>query len=101
MEAEFARSDTPFAERIAIGPRLSIAYRLWLVMATAVGMVLVMLFTIHVVFAVAGYLVLIAAGTSMLQHRRFTPAERPPIETFHQLTAGLFRSTGTTVEMTD
>jgi hypothetical protein len=101
MEAEFAWSDAPFAERIANGPRLSIAYRLWLVMATAVGIGLVMMFALHIVFAVAGYLVLIAAGTSILQHRRLTPAERPPIETFHRLTADLFRSTGTTVEITD
>jgi len=101
IEEDFAQSDTHFADRIADGPRLSIAYRLWLVMTTAVGVGLVMLFPLHMLFAVAGYLVLVGAGTSMLQHRRLTPAERPPIETFHRLTAGLFRNTGDPVEMAD
>jgi hypothetical protein len=101
IEEDFARGDAQFAERMADGPRLSIAYRLWLVMTTAVGVGLVMLFPLNMMFAVAGYLVLVAAGTSMLRHRRLTPAERPPIETFHRLTAGLFRNTGNPVEMAD
>lgn len=101
IEAELAFNDPAFATRMTEGPTLSVAYRLWLGFATAAGVFLVMLFATHFLFAVAGYLILVTAGTSMLRHRRMTPAEEHPIETFHRLTGGLFRNTGERVETVD
>lgn len=101
IEAELAFSDSAFATRMTEGPKLSVGHRLWLGFASAVGVALVLLFAVHFLFAVAGYLILVTAGTSMLRHRRFTPVEESPITTFHRITAGLFRNTGGRVEIVD
>jgi hypothetical protein len=101
MEAEYAQSDAAFAARMSAGPRLSSAQRVRLALATALGVFLVMLFPVNLVFAVIGYLVLVAAGTEVLRHHRFTPAEESPRETFHRLTAGLFRSSDDQAEIAE
>lgn len=93
IEAELAETDARFAARMAAGPRPALAYRIWLTATTMVGVVLVMLFPMNMLFGVAGYMVLVAAGTSMLQHRRPKPNEQSLLSVFHRLAAGLFRNT--------
>jgi fatty acid desaturase len=93
IEAEFTQTDANFVARMK-GLRLSIWYRILLALAAVAGVGLVMLFTVNMLLGVAGYVVLVAAGTNLLRHRRLTPAERSPLELFHRLTADLFRDPG-------
>ena len=101
IEADLTDSDAAFALRMTGKPRLSLFYRLSLCLAAASGVFLMMLFPVNLFFAVAGYLVLVGAGTSVLRRRRFTPADEPPLETFHRLTGGLFRSSEGRAEIVD
>lgn len=101
IEADFADSDAAFFARMSAGPSMTAVERVRLALATAIGVFLVMLFSVNVLFAVAGYLVLVAAGTEALRHRRLTPAEEPPLETFHRLSGGLFRSNGDQAEIAE
>lgn len=98
ISAGVAQDDAAFADRITSGPRLSVRYKAGFAAATLLGTALVMMFSVHLIFGVAGYLVLVAAGTSLLRHRAIKPANESPLEFFHRLTAGLFRNTGATVE---
>lgn len=93
IEASF-REDRHFAARIASGPRLPMSHKLGLVASTVFGIGLVMLFPTNILFGIAGYLVLVTAGTTLLRSRRLKPAEISPIEVFHRITAGLLRDTG-------
>jgi predicted membrane metal-binding protein len=100
IEAELTQTDATFVARMR-GLRLSIWHRILLVLAALAGIALVMMFTVNMLLGVAGYLVLVAAGTNLLRHRRIAPIERSPLEIFHRLTGGLFRDPGKPVGMTD
>lgn len=93
IEAELTVSDARFAARMAAGPSPTLAYRLSLIAATAAGVFLVMLFPVNILYGIAGYLVLVGAGTSILRHRRPKSDNTSPLAVFHRLTAGLFRNT--------
>jgi Protein of unknown function (DUF3040) len=101
IEAEFAQNDAAFAARLTAGPSLPLAHRIRFALALLLGVSLVLLFPVNLSFAIAGYVVLVAAGTEMMRHHRFTPAEESPLETFHRFTAGLFRSTDDQAEISD
>ena len=101
LEADFAESDAAFVARMNAGPSLPMAQRVRLALATMLGVFLVMLFSVNIVFSLAGYVVLVAAGTEVLRNHRLAPAEESPRETFHRLTAGLFRSNDDWAELTD
>ncbi len=98
IEMGFSFEDAAFAELIANGPRLSGRYIAGLAGACFLGIGLLMMFSVHIVFGVAGYLVLVAAGTKTLRRRPLKPADETPLNFFHRLTAGLFANTGTMVE---
>ena len=98
IEVGLSREDADFAKRLAGGPRLSGRYRVGFAAVTMAGIALVMLFSVNLILGVAGYMVLVAACTNMLRHRPLKPADEPPLEVFHRLTAGLFRNTTTVVE---
>lgn len=93
IEAELTVSDARFAARMAAGPSPTLAYRLWLTATTMIGVVLVMMFPVNILFGVAGYMVLVAAGTTILQHHRSKTKDESLLSVFHRLTAGLFRNT--------
>ncbi len=93
-----SQDDAEFAARLADGPRLSIRYRLGLASTVLAGLTLVMMFSVNLMFGVAGYGVLTVAGTSLLRHRRFRDVTESPLDTFHRITAGLFRNTNASVE---
>jgi hypothetical protein len=93
IEAELTESDARFAARMAAGPSPTLAYRLWLTATTMVGVVLVMMFPANILFGVAGYMVLVAAGTTILRHRKARTDDESLLSAFHRLTAGLFRNT--------
>lgn len=93
-----ARDDAAFADRISSGPQLSAGYRVALTAATLLGTALTLMFSVNLLFGMAGYAVLVAAGTSLLRRRPIKPANQSSLEFFHRLTAGLFRNTGATVE---
>ncbi|MCP4246055.1 MAG: DUF3040 domain-containing protein, partial [bacterium] len=98
IELGLLQEDAAFAQRIAGGPRLSARRKAALAAATVAGITLVMLFPVNLMLGVAGYLVLVIAGTSLLRQRPMTPADQSPLEAFHRLTAGLFRNTSTVTE---
>jgi hypothetical protein len=98
IEVGLSQEDADFVERIAGGPRLSGRYKAAAAAATIAGIALVLLFSVNLILGVAGYMLLVAAGTSMLRRRPLKPAEVSPLETFHRLSAGLFRNTTTVVE---
>ena len=93
IEAQLHEEDADFAERISGGPRLSSRYKLGMALGIAAGIALLMSFSSGLMFGVAGYLVLVVVGTSLLRRRAIKRAEEPPIEVFHRMTAGLFRNT--------
>ena len=94
IEANVYESDAAFATRIASGPRLSPLQKAGLAAATIAGIALVMLFPANLVFGLAGYMVLVAVGTTALRNRPIKPAQETPLDFFHRLTAGLFRDPG-------
>lgn len=98
IEVGLWQEDAVFAEQIAGGPRLSGRYKAGLVAVAVAGVAMVMLFSVNLILGLAGYVVLVAAGTNMLRHRPLKPADQSPLEVFHQLTAGLFRNTATVVK---
>lgn len=87
------KEDAHFAARIASGPSLPMSHKLMLAASTVFGVSLVMLFPANILLGLAGYLVLVAAVTTMLHSRPLKPAEISPIEVFHRITAGLLRNT--------
>ena len=98
IEATAHEEDAAFAERLASGPRLSRRYKLGLILGFAAGIALLMSFSAGLQFGLAGYVVLVAAGTSLMRRRALKPIEESPLEVFHRLTAGLFRNTPATAE---
>jgi hypothetical protein len=98
IEIGFSQDDAVFAEQIAGGPRLSLQYMAMAAAVSLMGVALVMLFPVHLAFGVAGYLILVGVGTSLLRRRPMKPADESPLQFFHRLTAGLFRNTTTAVE---
>ena len=98
MEVGFWQEDAAFAQHITGGPRLSGRYRAGLAAVITAGVGLVMLFPMNLLLGVAGYALLVAAGTNMLRRRPLKPADQSPLELFHRLTAGLLRDTGNAVE---
>ena len=98
IEHEVFQEDAQFAQHIAGGPRLSTGYKVGLAVVAIAGIVLVMLFPLNLVLGLAGYVVLVVAGTSLLRRRPLKPADESPVEVFHRLTADLFRDTGAFVE---
>ena len=98
IEHEILQEDAEFAQRIAGGPRLSAGYKAGLSAIAVSGIALVMLFPLNLVLGLAGYVVLVASGTSLLRRRPLKPADESPVEVFHRLTASLFRNTTTFVE---
>ena len=98
IEIGTSQEDAAFAERIASGPRLSGRYVVGLTAVGLAGIALVMMFPTNLLFGVAGYLVLVAAGTDALRRRAVKPVDESPLQFFHRLTAGLFVSTTTVVE---
>jgi hypothetical protein len=92
IEQGLLDDDAAFAQMIADGPCLSLFYKIRFTMVSFVGIVLVMLFPVNIALAVAGYVVLIAAGTDLLRRRALKPVDVSPLETFHRLSAGLFRN---------
>ena len=65
---------------------------------TGVGLALLMSFSTNLLLGLAGYLVLVAIGTSVLRRRALKRAEDSPLELFHRLTAGLLRNPDTAYE---
>lgn len=98
IELGMLQEDAAFAERIADGPRLAAGYKAGLTAIAIAGMALVMLFPLNLGLGLLGYVVLVVAGTSLLRRRPLKPADEPPLEVFHRLTAGLFRNTSTFIE---
>ena len=98
IEASAHEEDAAFAEMLAAGPQLSVGYKLGLALAVGVGLALLMSFSTSLLLGLAGYLVLVAAGTSFLRRRALKPVERSPLEVFHRLTAGLLRNPDTALE---
>jgi hypothetical protein len=98
LEARIWQEDAAFAQRITSGPRLSARYKAGLAVVALIGIALVMLFPVNLFLGMAGYVILVAAGTNLLRRRPLQPVNQSPLETFHRLTAGLFRNTPTIVE---
>ena len=92
IESAMYESDAAFASRIASGPQLSSVHKTGLAAATIGGIALVMLFSANLVFGLAGYLVLVAVGTTALRHRPLQPAQNSPLELLHRVTGDLFRN---------
>ena len=100
IEDGFSQDDAAFAEQMAGGPRLSLRYMAMVVAVGLTGVAMVMLFPVHLSFGVAGYLVLVGVGTSLLRRRPMKPANESPRQFFHRLTAGLFANKTTVVKTT-
>ena len=98
IEASAYAEDAEFAERLAAGPRLTIGEKVGLGLATGAGISLLMSFSTNLVLGLAGYMILVAAGTFALRRRRLQPAEASPLDLFHRLTAGLLKNPDTTLE---
>ena len=98
IEAGIWQDDAAFAQRITSGPRLPGRYKAGFTVVASTGIALVMLFSVNLVLGMAGYVLLVSAGTSLLRRRPLKPVDQSPLETFHRLTAGLFRNTTTVVE---
>jgi len=98
IEAGLSHDDAAFADRISSGPQLSGWFKVGLGIASVAGIALTMMFPMHLYYGVAGYLVLVAVGTSLLRHRPMKPADESPLQCFHRLTAGLFVNTSSATE---
>ena len=98
IEDGFWQEDATFAQAITAGPRLSGRYRVGLAAVVTFGVSLVMLFSVNLVFGLAGYAVLVGAFTSLLRRRPVNPVNQSPLVVFHRLTAGLFRDTEPAIE---
>ena len=98
IEAGFSHDDAAFADRISSGPQLSGRFKVGLGIASLAGVALTMMFPMHLYFGVAGYLVLVGVGTSLLRRRPMKPADESPLQFFHRLTAGLFVNTSPATE---
>jgi hypothetical protein len=97
ISAQLRAEDASLAARLAAGPRFTPRYRLCLGLVATVGVGLTLLFSANLVFGVAGYLILVVAGTITLRRRPLVPVEASPLEMFHRFTGELFRSTGASV----